>query len=98
MSNIEGGFWSVVNGNDVESNGVGDGCSAITDGVIEVSDAVEVGIRSEGEFSVGVKGDAAVGGGEARDLKVVDIFDASWGDIGIGNTSEQLGRCDSCWP
>ena len=73
MSDVKGGVGSIVNGNDVECNGVGDGGSAIADGVVEVGDAVEVGIGSECEVGIGVKGDGAVGGGEASDLKVVNI-------------------------
>ena len=90
MSDREGGVGSIVNGNDVECNRVGDGGSAIADGVVEVGDAVEVGIGIECEVGIGVKGDGAVGGGEASDLKVVDIFDTSRADVWIGHTSEEL--------
>ena len=90
MINGECGCWRVVNSNDVESNGVGHGCCAIGDGVVEVGDAVEVGIGGKGEVGIGVKGDGAVGGSQACDLEVVDIFNAIGADIRVGNTVKEI--------
>ena len=83
MSDSKCCCWCVINGNDVDGDGVGDGAAiAINDGVVDVGEAVEVVVRSEGVTVGAVTGDGAVGGTETGDFEVVDIAGDDGGAIG----------------
>ena len=68
----EGSDGSVVNGDDVEVDGVGDGATlTVIDEVVEASDAIEVGIWGEGvEISGGVVVELTIADGEVDDKRV----------------------------
>ena len=72
MISREGSDGSVVNGDDVEVDGVGDGATlTVIDEVVEASDAIEVGIWGEGvELSGGVVVELTIADGEVDDKRV----------------------------
>ena len=97
MIGREGGVRSVVNGNDIEVDGVGDGPSiAVINEVVKEGDAVEVVVWSECVLVVlSVVGEFTIGDGEVNDLELVNIArgDVSVvvvNDVRVGYTSEEI--------
>ena len=71
----EGGVRGVVDCNEIEVDGIGDGAAvAVSDEVVETCDAVEVVVGSEGVLVViSVVSELTVGDGEVLDVEVVNI-------------------------
>ena len=100
MIRREGSDGSVVDGDDVEVDGVGDGTTlTVIDEVVEASDAIEVGIWGEGvELSGGVVVEVAVADGEVDDRESVSVGargDVAVGvvlDVWVGDTGEEIVR------
>ena len=97
LCGTEGGYRCIVDGNNIEVDGVGDRAAlTVINEVVKEGDAVEVVVWGECVLVVlSVVGEFTIGDGEVNDLELVNIArgDVSVvvvNDVRVGYTSEEI--------